>query len=126
MYIIVLCNQTILGVIMESFLLVVTTCASAKEADELAEKLLKVRLIACANIIPGVQSIFHWRGKIERADEAILQVKCRKRYFKDLVEWIQTHHTYEIPEILAMPIVDGSKEYLEWMEEETRFTEFDN
>jgi periplasmic divalent cation tolerance protein len=111
---------------MESFLLVMTTCASKTDAEELAEKLLKVRLIACANIIPGIHSMFHWKGKIDRAEEVILQVKCRKRYFKDLVEWIQTHHTYEIPEILALPVVDGSKEYLEWMEEETRFTEFDN
>ncbi|HNY92881.1 MAG TPA: divalent-cation tolerance protein CutA [bacterium] len=111
---------------MESFLLVTTTCASREEAEVLAEKLLKVRLIACANIFSGVHSIFHWRGKIERAEEVVLQVKCRKRYFRDLVEWIQTHHSYELPEILALPIVDGSREYLDWMMEETRFTEFDN
>ncbi|HOT96501.1 MAG TPA: divalent-cation tolerance protein CutA [bacterium] len=110
---------------MESFLLVMTTCASREEAAALADKLLKVRLIACANIIPGVHSLFHWRGKIDQADEAILLVKCRKRVFKDLVEWIQTHHSYEVPEILALPVVDGAKEYLEWLEEETRFTEFD-
>ncbi len=110
---------------MESFLLVMTTCSTLGEAEELAEKLLKVRLIACANIIPGVHSLFHWRGKIEHAGEVVLQVKCRKRYFKDLVEWIQTHHTYEVPEILALPVVDGSREYLDWMMEETRFTEFD-
>jgi periplasmic divalent cation tolerance protein len=111
---------------METFLLVMTTCASKAEAEELAEKLLTVRLIACANIIPGVYSLFHWRGAIDRADEVILQLKCRKRYFKDLIEWIQTHHSYEVPEILAVPIVAGSQEYLDWMEEETRFTEFDN
>ncbi len=111
---------------METFLLVMTTLASKDEAEQLAEKLLKVRLIACANIIPGVSSLFHWRGKIDRADEVILQLKCRKRYFKDLIEWIQTHHSYEVPEILALPIVAGSQEYLDWMEEETRFTEFDN
>ncbi len=111
---------------MESFLLVMTTCASAGDAEALAEKLLKVRLIACANIIPGAHSLFHWHGKIERAEEVVLQVKCRKRYFRDLVEWIQTHHTYEIPEIIALPIVDGSREYLDWMMEETSFTEFDN
>lgn len=111
---------------MEAFYLVQTTCASREEAEALAQKLLKVRLIACANIIPGVSSLFHWRGKLDRADEVILQVKCKKGYFRDLTEWIQTHHSYELPEIIALPIVAGSREYLDWMEEETRLTEFDS
>ncbi len=109
---------------MESFILVMTTCPAKAEAEQLAEKLLKARLVACANIVPAVYSLFQWQGKIDHAEEVLLLLKSRKKYFKDLTEWIQTHHPYDVPEIIALPIVDGSREYLDWMEEETSLADW--
>jgi len=109
---------------MESYILVMTTCATQSEAQEIVRKLLKARLIACANIIPGAQSIFHWKGKISEEAEAVVLMKSRKKYFKELEEWIQAHHSYELPEIIAMPIVMGSQEYLDWLHEETSLADW--
>ncbi len=109
---------------MESFILVMTTLPSREEAEQLAERLLKARLIACANIVPAVSSLFHWKGKLDRAEEVLVLMKSRKKYFKDLTEWIQAHHSYEVPEIIALPIVAGSQEYLDWIEEETSLADW--
>ena len=109
---------------METFILVLTTCASQEEAEKIINKLLKARLIACANIVPGVHSLFHWKGKITREQEVLVLMKSRKKYFKELEEWIQTHHSYEVPEIIAMPIMLGSQEYLDWLNEETSLADW--
>ena len=101
-----------------------TACASKKEAEEIMHKLLNARLIACANIIPGVQSLFHWQGKIAKETEVLVLIKSRKKYFKEIEEWIQAHHSYQVPEIIAMPIVSGSQEYLDWLHEETSLADW--
>ncbi len=104
---------------MESYLLVMTTCASEEEAEKIVKKVLDAHLIACANIIPGVNSFFHWKGKVTSEKEVVVLMKTRKKLFSELMEWIQTHHSYQVPEIIALPIVDGSTEYLDWVKEET-------
>lgn len=109
---------------MEAFVIVMSTCASKEEAEKIVNRLLNARLIACANILPAVLSLFHWKGKIDRAEEVMLIMKTRKKYFKELVEWVQTHHSYELPEIIALPIIDGSGEYLDWMFEETSLADW--
>ena len=104
---------------MESYVIVLTTCRSNEEAQSIIDRVLKARLIACATIIAPVYSHFRWQGEISSEDEVMVVMKTRKKLLNELTEWIQVHHSYEVPEIIALPIIGGSKEYLEWVREET-------
>jgi periplasmic divalent cation tolerance protein len=92
------------------------TAANKTEAEKIAYGLLNERLIACANIIGPVHSLFWWQGKIESAEEHIILMKTRKNLFQKLSEKVKTLHSYEVPEIIAIPIVEGFKPYMEWLE----------
>lgn len=105
---------------MSKIIVVFVTCASEDEARRLAGLLLQARLAACVNIIDGVESFFHWQGKIDRAEEHLLIIKTQAALFEELAQLINQHHAYETPEIIALPIVAGSADYLSWIEEETR------
>jgi periplasmic divalent cation tolerance protein len=104
---------------MEQYIVVYITCASKAEADELAAKIVSDRLAACATIIDGVKSVFHWHGKIDNAEESLIILKTRKKLLKELINFVQLHHSYDVPEIIALPIVGGSDDYLNWIEAET-------
>ena len=104
---------------MDAYIIVLTTFSSKEEALKVTDKLLKARLIACANIIDQVDSFFHWQGKIENEKEALTILKTQKKHLNELIKWIQTHHSYSVPEIIALPIIGGSKKYLDWIKEET-------
>ncbi len=103
---------------MEKNVVVYMTCASKEEAGELAEKILTERLAACATIINGVHSMFHWQDKIDSEEESLIILKTRKKLLGKLVAFVQEHHSYDVPEIIALPIVGGSDEYLKWIESE--------
>lgn len=109
---------------MDTYYMVLTTCASQEEAEKIVKKVLQARLIACANIVPGVQSFFWWKQKVTEAGEVMVIMKTRKKYFKELSEWITTHHSYDVPEIIALPIVEGHREYLDWIHEETELADW--
>ena len=109
---------------MESYLMVLTSCSSQEEAEKIVQKVLKARLIACANILPGVKSFFWWKNKITVANEVMVVMKTRKQYFKELSEWILSEHSYEVPEIVAVNIDDGHREYLDWIHEETELADW--
>ena len=104
---------------MTEYIIVLTTFPSKEEAEKLSEKLLKARLIACANICSQMESFFHWKGQIAKENEVLVIMKTRKDLFKKLSDWILTDHPYDVPEILALPILLGSDEYLNWIKEET-------
>lgn len=91
------------------------TTPSKQEAQKIAQQLLEKRLIACANITGPVSSLFHWSGKIEQAEEYLVFMKSRKDLFEKLTETVKALHSYEVPEILALSVVDGSRGYLEWL-----------
>jgi periplasmic divalent cation tolerance protein len=91
------------------------TTASKQEAETIAQKLLETKLIACANILGPVSSHFHWSGKIERAEEYLLLMKSRAGLFDELAAEVKALHSYEVPEILALPLIKGSKGYLDWL-----------
>ena len=97
--------------------IVFVTTKNRKEAEKIAAGLLKEKLIACANIIDGVRSLFWWQGKIDRASEALLILKTRKSVFKRLESRIKSLHSYSVPEILAVEVAAGSKEYVRWVGE---------
>ena len=97
------------------FIVVFSMCASKKAAALITNSLLKKRLIACASIVPGAQSRFWWRGKIETAREVMVMMKADNKNFKNIEKEIKRLHSYEIPEIIALPISNGSKDYLKWI-----------
>jgi periplasmic divalent cation tolerance protein len=101
--------------LQNAYVIVLVTTASKQEAEKIAHHLLKQRLIACANIIGPVSSLFHWSGKLENAEEYLIFMKSRRDLFDKLAETVKALHSYEVPEILVLPIVGGSKEYLAWL-----------
>jgi periplasmic divalent cation tolerance protein len=100
-----------------NYIIVFVTTANKAEAEKIAQALLKEKLIACANIISPVASFFHWRGRIDKAEECLVVMKSRVDLFPELSERAKGLHSYEVPEILALPIVEGSEAYLAWMDE---------
>ena len=86
-----------------------------KEADTISRGLLEAKLIACANTIEGIQSFFWWQDKIDSSKEALLILKTKKTLFKKIVTKVKALHSYQTPEIIAIPIVNGSKDYLGWI-----------
>ncbi len=99
------------------YIIVLVTAKNVREANKIASKLVEGKLIACANIVKGVKSIFRWQGKIDKADETLLILKSRKSCFAKIVKTIKKYHSYDVPEIIALPIIDGNKDYLNWIKE---------
>ncbi len=104
---------------MADLIVVLVTATSKTEADKISKALLRKRLAACVNIIPGLTSFFHWKGKIEKARELLLVIKTRKALFKKLEKEVKVNHSYSVPEVIALPILEGSKNYIDWLEQET-------
>jgi periplasmic divalent cation tolerance protein len=106
---------------MADKILVFVTCSSRKEARKIAQELVKRRLAACVNESGGaLTSIYRWKGKIERAKEFLLMIKTTKKQFGKLCAAVQELHSYDVPEVIALPIVEGSARYLEWIAESVR------
>lgn len=101
------------------FIIILVTCVSKKEAENIVNALLKKRLIACGNIISGVESKFWWSGRIDKAKEILILLKARKKDFKKIGKEIKRIHSYEVPEVIAIPIISGNEKYLDWLKEET-------
>ena len=102
------------------FCIIFVTCRSAKEAGTIASALLKKRLASCVNILPGIISSFWWQGKINKAKEVLVMVKSTGRNYKKIEKEVKRIHSYEVPEIIAVPIIAGSKDYLKWIGKETK------
>lgn len=98
------------------YIVILITTKDKKEAEKIAQGLLKDKLIACANIITGVQSLFWWQGKIDKAQEVLMILKTKKNLFKKVSAKVKSLHSYQTPEIIALPIVAGSEDYLKWID----------
>jgi periplasmic divalent cation tolerance protein len=103
---------------MTDKIVVLCACDSEEAAARLARHLVEQRLAACVNILPGARSVYRWKGAIEDASEWVLTIKSRRDQFAALRAAIEKIHTYETPEIIALPIVDGSEAYLAWLDKE--------
>jgi periplasmic divalent cation tolerance protein len=101
---------------MTNKIVVLSTCASPEEADRLARSLVEQRLAACVNVIPGISSHYWWQGRLETAQECLLLVKSSRERFDQLRSVLEQAHSYEIPEVIALPVVDGSLNYLNWID----------
>ena len=105
---------------MTDKIVVLTTCDSDQLAEKMARHLVDKRLAACVNILPKARSIYRWQEKIEDASEWVLLIKSRRDLFAALQAEIQKLHTYEVPEVIALPVLDGSEAYLGWLGRELR------
>lgn len=103
---------------MTDKIVVFSTASSAEEAEKIARGLVDARLAACVNIVPSVRSFYRWQGKIEDSAELLLIIKSSRERFDALRASLEKLHSYEVPEVVAVPVVDGAPNYLNWMEGE--------
>ena len=101
-----------------SKVVVLITTATAEEAHGIAELLLNQRKAACVNIVPRVNSLFRWQGKLDSAQESLLIVKTRASLLPEIIEMVKSAHSYEVPEIIALPVISGNEDYLKWVDSE--------
>ena len=100
---------------MTDQIVILTTCASEQEAETLARMLVERRLAACVNVVPGVRSYYRWQGAVESGGEWLLIVKSSRSLFDPLRAALEQAHSYEVPEVLALPVVEGAPNYLAWL-----------
>lgn len=101
---------------MTDKIVVLSTCGSAEEAEKLARSLVEQRLAACVTVMPRVRSYYHWKDAIESADECLLVIKSTRDRMEAIRASLEKEHSYEVPEVIALPVVDGSPDYLRWLE----------
>jgi periplasmic divalent cation tolerance protein len=102
------------------YIQVFVSCGSREEAKSLVDSLLNDQIIACAQILPQMESFYRWQGQIESATEVLLLIKSHKQHFEAIESTIKRLHSYDTPEIIAVPILDGSTEYLNWIDDEVK------
>jgi periplasmic divalent cation tolerance protein len=105
---------------MTEYIQVLTTVGNKADAEKIAGSLVAEKLAACVQILGPLTSYFHWQGKLDTAGEYLCLIKSRNDLFTELETAIKDLHPYEVPEILAIPVVKGGKEYLDWMAAELR------
>jgi periplasmic divalent cation tolerance protein len=103
---------------MTDKIIVHTTCGSEEEAARVARHLVAKRVAACVAVTPGTRSYYHWKGALEESDEWSLAIKTQRGLFGELCRELRSVHSYEVPELLAVPVVEGSDDYLGWMDAE--------
>ncbi len=103
----------------DEFVTIYITTITLKEAKKLGEILLKERLAGCINIIPDIESMYWWKGKMEHHSESVLIAKTRRTLVKKLMATVKKHHSYTVPCINVLPILEGNTDYLKWLKKET-------
>ncbi len=105
---------------MEEPVQIVTTVDKKEDAERIAGVLVEKRLAACVQILGPIISTYRWKGKIETSEEWLIQIKSGRALYGEVEEAIMELHPYDVPEIIAVPIVEGNRDYLKWMEEELK------
>lgn len=105
---------------MQQALLILTNVPDADTAKAIARRIVEEHLAACVNILPAVQSVYRWQGEVEEAAEVTLLAKTMQSRYAELENAIRALHPYDVPEIIALPIVDGLPSYLDWIAQETK------
>jgi periplasmic divalent cation tolerance protein len=100
---------------MTDQIVILSTCGSEQEAFKIAQLLVERRLAACVNVAPAIRSFYRWQGKVESGSEWLLLIKSSRGLFDSVSRAIEAAHSYEVPEVIAIPIVAGSPNYLEWL-----------
>jgi len=107
---------------IERFQMVLTTAGSDAQAESIARALVERRFAACVNIVHGVCSVFRWKGEVTREEEKLLLIKTSSSMLDRVRETIRELHSYETPEMIALPVEDGDPDYLEWLSESLKAT----
>ena len=105
---------------MTDKIVVLSTCANQEEGERLARLLVDGRLAACVSLLPQLKSFYRWKGVVESADEYLLVIKTSRSLFEPLRAALEKAHSYEVPEVLALPVVAGSAPYLDWLQSNLR------
>jgi len=95
------------------------TCGSIAEARRIGRNVVEKNLAACANIVPSVESIYRWKGKVERAGEVLVVIKTTANRLPELEREVKQLHSYDVPEFIVLPIIAGSRKYLAWLQQST-------
>lgn len=103
---------------MTDAVIILCTCGKEEEALAIGNALIEARLAACVNLLPPIQSIYRWQGDVETAQEILLLIKTTQERFPGVRNRITELHSYDTPEIIAIPVVDGSDNYLAWLREQ--------
>ncbi len=101
-------------------IIVFITAPNKNDAAMIARALVEAKLAACVNIVDNVRSIYTWQGKVEDDSEVLMTVKTKRELFNALANKVKELHPYDVPEIIALPIVDGSEDYIQWIKDSTR------
>jgi periplasmic divalent cation tolerance protein len=102
------------------YIVIFITCSNKQEAGKISEQLVKNKLVACVNIVGAVESVFWWRGKVDQANEVLLIAKSKRTKLARIARLVKSIHSYEVPEIIALPIIGGYRPYLDWIDESVR------
>ena len=100
---------------MTDKVVILVTAANRRECLSIAKHLIEARLAACVNITPGIESVYRWEGKLNRAKEYLMLIKSTRELFAEIKREISRIHSYHTPEIICLPIIDGSRNYLQWV-----------
>lgn len=103
----------------EEIIIILVTAANRHEAEQIVSALVEKKLIACGNLISPVFSIFHWQGNVCREDEVLVMLKTRRSLFANVQQHVKELHSYDTPEIIALPVIEGADDYLDWVRNET-------
>jgi periplasmic divalent cation tolerance protein len=98
------------------YVIVLVTAKDKKQAEKISGGLIKTKLAACVNIIAKIDSVFFWAGKVDRGRESLLVIKSRKEKLPKIIKLVRSLHSYEVPEIIAIPVIAGDRPYLRWMD----------
>ena len=101
---------------MTDKIVVFSTCASEQEAEKLARSMVEQRLAACVSVIPRLRSFYRWKGVIESTEEFLLIIKSSRERMASLLAALEKEHSYEVPEVIALQVVDGAANYLNWLQ----------
>ncbi|KAK1288794.1 hypothetical protein QJS10_CPB19g01536 [Acorus calamus] len=101
-------------------IVVYVTVPNKEAGKKLAESIVKERLAACVNIVPGIESVYWWDGKVQTDSEELLIIKTRESLLESLTEHVKSNHEYDVPEVIALPIKGGNSKYLEWIKNSTK------
>jgi periplasmic divalent cation tolerance protein len=104
---------------MDDLRLIYVTCADAAQARTMGRALVELRLAACTNVLPGMQSCYRWQGQVEEANEAVLLIKTRAELIGTVTEKVKALHSYSLPCVIVLPILGGDPAYLAWLRRET-------
>ncbi|BDC36399.1 MAG: divalent-cation tolerance protein CutA [Candidatus Methanoliparum thermophilum] len=105
---------------MEKYIQVITTVESKRDAERIANVLVEKNLAGCVQILGPIESVYWWENRIERTEEWLCVIKSEQSIYDEVEKTIKENHPYEIPEILAIPVIKGDKNYLEWLSKELK------